>query len=277
MYQRDDGIFTSQDKYVKELLRKFKLEDSSSAKTPIATATKLDQDPKGKRIDSSLFRGMIGSLLYLTVSRLDIMFATCLCARFQDDPRESHLMAAKRIFRYIKRTLNLGLWYSKGTGFELIFYSDSDYAGCRIDRKSTNGSCQFPCGRLVSWFCKKKHSVSQSTTEAEYIAVGSCCAQILWMRNQLMDYGVVLNAIPIFCDNTSAIAISENHVQHSRTKNIDVRHHFIREHVERGTVKLIYTYGDILKWNHSPFRGERKKEIRNEFSQTRQGFHNLIK
>lgn len=181
---------------------------------------------------------MIGSLLYLTASRPDIMFATCLCARFQADPKESHLIAVKRIFRYLKGTPNLGIWYPKDTGFDLVGYTDSDYAGCKIDRKSTSGSCQFLGRRLVSWFSKKQHSVATSTAEAEYIATGSCCSQILWMRNQLMDYGLLLNKIPIFCDNTSAIAISNNPVQHSRTKHIDIRYHFIREHVMHGTVEL---------------------------------------
>jgi hypothetical protein len=177
--QKADGIFICQAKYVKELLKKFNLEDSSPAKTPISTSTKLDLDPKGKKVDSSAYRGMVGSLLYLTASRPDIMFATCLCARFQADPKESHLIAIKRIFRYLKGTPNLGLWYPKDTGFELVGYLDSDYAGCKIDRKSTTGSCQFLGGRLVSWFSKKQHSVSTSTAEAEYIAAGSCCAQIL--------------------------------------------------------------------------------------------------
>ena len=168
------------------------------------------------------------------------MFATCLCARFQADPKESHLIAAKRIFRYLKGTPSLGVWYPKDIVFELVGYSDSDYAGCKIDRKSTTGSCQFLGERLVSWFSKKQHFVSTSTAEAEYIEAESCCAQILWMKNQLMDYGLVLSNIPIYCDNTSAIAISDNPVQHSRTKHIDIGHHFIREHVEKGTVKLVY-------------------------------------
>ena len=133
---------------------------------------------------------MIDSLLYLTASRPDIMFSTCLCARFQDNPKESHLIAVKRIFRYLKGTPNLGIWYPKGTGFDLVGYTDSDFAGCRIDRKSTSGSCQFLGRRLVSWYSKKQHSVSTSTAEAEYIAAGSCYAQILWIRNQLRDYGL---------------------------------------------------------------------------------------
>ena len=187
---------------------------------------------------------MIGSLLYLTASRPDIMFATCLCARFQADPKESHLIAVKRIFRYLKGTPNLGIWYPKDTGFNLIGYTDSDFAGCKIDRKSTSGSCQFLGRRLVSWYSKKQHSVSTSTAEAEYIAAGSCCAQILWMRNQLQDYGFMLDKIPILCDNTSAIAIANNPVQHTRTKHIDIRYHFLREHVMNGTVELHFVPTD---------------------------------
>jgi hypothetical protein len=187
---------------------------------------------------------MIGSLLYLTASRPDIMFSTCLCARFQSDPKESHLIAVKRIFRYLKGTPNLGLWYPRESDFSLIGYSDSDYAGCKIDRKSTTGTCQFLGNRLVSWASKKQQSVSTSTAEAEYIAAGSCCAQLLWIRNQLMDYGMTLSNIPMFCDNTSAIKIAENPVQHSRTKHIDVRYHFIREHIENGTVELHFVPTD---------------------------------
>ena len=135
---------------------------------------------------------MVGSLLYLTASRPDIMFSTCLCARFQSDPKESHLIAIKRIFRYLRGTPNLGIWYPKDSRFDLICYSDADFSDSRIDRKSISGSCQFLGDRLISWFSKKQHSVSTSTTEAEYIAAGSCCAQILWMRNQLLDYGLNL-------------------------------------------------------------------------------------
>src|SRR5919202_809639 len=236
--QMKNGIFISQTKYVNELLSKFGFKDCSSMKTPMATATKLDQDVKGKPVDITAYRGMIGSLLYLTSSRPDIMFATCLCARYQANPKESHLMAVKRIFRYLKGTPNLGLWYPKDSGFELIGYSDSDFAGCKIDRKSTTGSCQLLGNRLGSWSSKKQHSVSTSTAEAEYVAAGSCCAQILWIQHQLADYGVIATKTPIFCDNTSDIAITNNPVLHSRTKHIDIRYHFIRDHVMKEDIEL---------------------------------------
>ena len=134
----------------------------------------------------------------------------------------------------------MGLWYPKDTGFNLVGYSDADYIGCRVDRKSTYESCQFLGQRLVSWYSKKQQSISTSTAKAEYIAAESCCAQVLWIRNQLRDYGIVLEKIPIMCDNTSAISIVVNHVDHSRTKHTDIRYHFIREHALKGTIVLHY-------------------------------------
>ena len=157
---------------------------------------------------------------------------------FQANPRESHLITIKRIFRYLKGIPNLGIRYPRESRYDLIGYLDAYYAECRIDMKSPTRTCQFIVNKLVSWFSKKQHPVSTSTSEAEYITAGSWCAQILWMRNQLVDYGLQLENIPIFCDNISAIAITENPVQHSRTKHIDSRYHFIREHVMNGTVEL---------------------------------------
>ena len=236
--QTSDGIFINQEKYVKELLSKYNLHSTSSMKTPISAPLSMDSDPDGKPVDPTTFRGMVGSLMYLTASRPDIMFATYLCARYQSNPKESHLNAVKRILRYLKGSPGLGLWYPKGSGLELIGYSYSDHAGCKIDRKSTTGGCQFLGGKLVSWTSKKQTSVSMSTAEAEYVSAASCCAQILWMKNQLTDYGVKYSKTPIFCDNTSAIAISRNPVMHSKTKHIDIRYHFIRDHVMNGDIEL---------------------------------------
>ncbi|KAL8155216.1 hypothetical protein AgCh_000556 [Apium graveolens] len=241
--QNEEGIFICQTKYTRNLLKKFGMQDCSSASTPMATATKLDKDT-GKSVDITDYRGMIGSLLYLTASRPDIMYATCLCARFQAYPREPHLTAVKRIFKYLKGTADMGLWYPRESDFKLIGYSDADFASCKIDRKSTSGSCQFLGGRLVSWFSKKQKSISTSTAEAEYIAAGSCCTQILWMKNQLLDYGLTYFKIPIYCDNQSAIAMTGNPVQHSMTKHISIWYHFIREHVDEGTVELHFVPTD---------------------------------
>ncbi|KAJ9541354.1 hypothetical protein OSB04_027860 [Centaurea solstitialis] len=236
--QSEKGIFINQGKYVLDMLKKFDLTSCTPMKTPMATPLSLDEDSKGKPGDVTLYRGMIGSLLYLTASRPDIMYSTCLCARYQAEPKESHLTAVKRIFRYLKGTPNLGLWYSKDSGFDLTTYSDSDFAGCKIDRKSTTGGCHLLGGKLVSWTSKKQNSVSTSTVEAEYVAAGIRCAQVLWLRNQLQDYDIQLSKIPIYCDNTSAIAIANNPVLHSKTKHIEVRYHFIRDHVMNGDIEL---------------------------------------
>ncbi|KAJ9547332.1 hypothetical protein OSB04_019875 [Centaurea solstitialis] len=236
--QSEKGIFINQGKYVHEMLKKFDLTSCTPMKTPMAPPLSLDKDSKGKPVDVTLYRGMIGSLLYLTASRPDIMYSTCLCARYQAEPKESHLTVVKRIFRYLKGTPNLGLWYSKDSGFDLTAYSDSDFAGCKIDRKSTTGGCHLLGGKLVSWTSKKQNSVSTSTAEAEYVAAGICCAQVLWLRNQLQDYDIQLSKIPIYCDNTSAIAIANNPVLHSKTKHIEVRYQFIRDHVMNGDIEL---------------------------------------
>ncbi|GJX84073.1 retrovirus-related pol polyprotein from transposon TNT 1-94 [Tanacetum coccineum] len=146
--------------------------------------------------------------------RPEIQFSTCLCARYQGNPKESYLIAVKRIFRYPKGTPSLGLWYQKCLGFNLKGYSDSNYAGCNMDRKNTSA-------------------------KAEYVAAASCCANILWMKSQLTDYDIIYEKVPIFCDNTNAIAISNNPVLHSRTKHIDIRYHFIRDHILKGDIEYI--------------------------------------
>ncbi|RVW76309.1 Retrovirus-related Pol polyprotein from transposon RE1 [Vitis vinifera] len=150
------------------------MEEAKTIKTPMSSSIKLDMDEKGKPVNSTMYRGMIGSLLYLTASRPDIMYSVCLCARFQSCPKESHLSAVKRILRYLKGTMDIGLWYPKGDNFELIGYSDADFAGCKVERKSTSGTCHFLGHSLVSWHSKKQNSVALSTAEAEYIAAGFC-------------------------------------------------------------------------------------------------------
>ncbi|KAI3669723.1 hypothetical protein L6452_41087 [Arctium lappa] len=236
--QTEKGTFINQGKYVKDILKKFDLTQTSAMKTPMAPPLTLNKDPAGKPVNVTAYRGMIGSLLYLTTIRPDIMYSTCLCARYQSEPKESHLIAVKRIFRYMKGTPNLGLWYPKDTGFDLIGYSDSDFSGCKLYRKSTTGGCQLLGGKMASWTSKKQNSVSTSTAEAEYVAAGSCCAQVLWMRNQLLDYDLQLSKIPIYCDSTSAIAIANNPVLHSKTKHIEIRYHFIRDHVMNDDIEL---------------------------------------
>ncbi|KAJ9560628.1 hypothetical protein OSB04_005788, partial [Centaurea solstitialis] len=203
--QKENGIFIHQSKYVKDILHKFGYSDVKPASTPMETHKHLTVDPEGQEVDVHHYRSMIGSLMYLTASRQDIMFAVCVCARFQVQPKDSHLQAVKRIFRYLKGHSKFGLWYPHDSPFDLIAYTDSDYGGANMDRKSTTGGCQFLGSRLVSWQCKKQTSVSTSTAEAEYIAAASCCSQILWIQNQMLDYGLTFLNTPIYIDNSSAI------------------------------------------------------------------------
>ncbi|GKB45894.1 putative ribonuclease H-like domain-containing protein [Tanacetum coccineum] len=148
----------------------------------------LLKDENGEEVDVHLYRSMIGSLMYLTSSRPDIMFAVCACARYQVNPKVSHLYAMKRIFRHLKGQPKLGLWYPKDSPFDLVAYTDSDYAGASLDRKSTTGSCQFLGCRLISWQCKKQIVVANCITEAEYVAASSCYGQVLWIQNHFLDY-----------------------------------------------------------------------------------------
>ncbi|GJS74204.1 retrovirus-related pol polyprotein from transposon TNT 1-94 [Tanacetum coccineum] len=229
--QMEDGIFFNQSKYIKEMLKKFGLEDSKPMKTPMSSDTKLMKDEECESVDSTKYRGMIGSLLYLMASRPNIMFSVCLCTRFQEAPETSHLEAVKRIFRYIKGTTNLGLWYPKGTGIETVVYAESDHAGDYVDQKSTSGICTFVGCCLTAWFSKKQTDLAISTTEAEYVSAEKACQQALWMKQALIDYDVRLDNVPIMCDNKGAIDLSKNPMQHSRTKHIEIRHHFLRDKV----------------------------------------------
>nr|GEU45811.1 copia protein [Tanacetum cinerariifolium] len=155
-----------------------------------------------------------------------------------EDPKTSHLEAVKRIFRYIKGTMNLGLWYPKGSGIETIVYVDSDHVGDYVDRKRTSGFCTFIGCFLTSWFLKKQTALAISTIEAEYVSTRKACQQALWMKQALIDYGVRLDNIPIMCDNKGAIDLSKNLIQHSRTKHIEIRHHFLRDNVQKGNISI---------------------------------------
>ncbi|GJT81232.1 putative ribonuclease H-like domain-containing protein [Tanacetum coccineum] len=187
---------------------------------------------------------MIGSLMYLTSSRPDIMFAVCACARFQVTHKVSHLHAVKRILKYLKGLPKLGLWYPKDSPFDLEAYTDSDYAGASLVRKSTTGGCQFLGSRLISWQCKKQTVVANSTTEAEYVAASSCCGQVLWIQNQMRAYGYNFMNTKIFIDNESTLCIVKNTVFHSKTKHIEIRHHFIRDSYEKRLIQVIKIHTD---------------------------------
>ncbi|GJX72147.1 putative ribonuclease H-like domain-containing protein [Tanacetum coccineum] len=243
--QKLHGLFISQDKYVAEMLKKFDLASVKTAITPMETKVALTKDEEAADVDVHLYRSMIGSLMYLTASRPDIMFEVCACSHFQVTPKTSYINAVKRIFKYLKRKPNLGLWYPRESLLNLEAYLDSDYAGANLDRKSTTGGCQFLGKRLISWQCKKQTIVATSTIEAEYVAAASCCGKVLWVQNQMLDYGFNFMNTKIHIDNESTICIVKNPVYHSKTKHIEIRHHFIRDSYEKKLIRVEKIHTDF--------------------------------
>ncbi|GJT63375.1 putative ribonuclease H-like domain-containing protein [Tanacetum coccineum] len=219
--QKDDGIFISQEKYVDEILKKFGFSTVKTASTPIETSKPLLKDAETEDVDVHLYRSMIGSLMYLTALMPDIMF----------------------VIYYLKGQPKLGLWYPKDSPFDLEAYIDSDYAGVSLDRKSITRGCQF-LGRLISWQCKKQTIVANSTTEAEYVAAASCYGQVIWIQNQMLDYGYNFMNTKIFINNESTICIFKNPTFHSKTKHIEIRHHFIRYSNEKKLILMIKIHTD---------------------------------
>ncbi|GKB26870.1 putative ribonuclease H-like domain-containing protein [Tanacetum coccineum] len=242
--QQSDGIFIHQEKYVHDILKKFDLESVRTATTPYEAPKPKSNNEPDDAVNVHLYRSMIGSLMYLTASRPDIMFAVSACSRHQVTPLTSNLNAVKKIFKYLKGQPKLGLWYPRDSPFVLEAYSDSDYAGAHGDRKSTTGGCQFLGRRLISWQCKKQTIVATSSTEAEYVAAANCCGQVLWIQNQMLDYGFNFMNTKIFIDNQSTISIVKNPVFHQRTKHIEIRHHFIRDANEKHLIQVLKIHTD---------------------------------
>ncbi|GJW29908.1 retrovirus-related pol polyprotein from transposon TNT 1-94 [Tanacetum coccineum] len=239
--QSPRGIFLNQSKYALESLKNMVwnlVTLGYSHRGEIQMDTKINKAKKPVTIPH--YRGMVGTLCIIACRTRPSTFVVCMCARYQAKPTEKHLHAVKRIFKYLRGTVNRGLWYPKDSSIALTAYADADHAGCQDTRRSTSGCMQLLGDRLVSWSSKRQKSAAISSTEAEYIALSGCCAQVLWMRSQLTDYGLGFNKIPMYCDNKSAIALCCNNVQHSRSKHIDIRFHFIKEQVENGVVELYF-------------------------------------
>nr|GEX54412.1 hypothetical protein [Tanacetum cinerariifolium] len=236
-YNQQEGI-DYDETHAPEMLKKFGSEDFKPTKTPMSMEIKHTKDDEADSVDSYKYQGMIGSLLYLTASRLDIMFIVCLCARFRENPKTIHLEAIKRIFRYVRGTTHLGLWHPKGTRVETIIYADFDHTGDYVDQKSTCIICMFMGSCLTSWFAKKQMDLAMSTTEAKYVSSEKACQQALWMKQALIAYDICLDDVLIMCDNKGAIDLSKNPVKHSRTKHSEIHHHFLGDNVQKGNISI---------------------------------------
>ncbi|KAM1612371.1 hypothetical protein ACFX13_001090 [Malus domestica] len=236
--QRSDGIFIGQRKYAQEVLEKFNMDQCNPVQNPVVPGLKLTRNG-GVEVDSTVYRQMVGNLMYLTATRPDLMFVVSLISRYMERPTEEHLQVAKKVLRYVKGTVDLGIFYKKGGTEELTGYTDSDYAGDQDDRKSTSGYVFMMSSGAVSWSSKKQPVVTLSTTEAEFIAAASSACQVVWLRRIMESlnqeqYGPTL----VYCDNVSAIKLSKNPVLHGRSKHIDIRFHFLRDLVKDGVLEL---------------------------------------
>jgi hypothetical protein len=241
VWQEPRHIFLGQGKYVCDILSRFQMGDSRPMTTPMITNWKKLHASKSQSVDSTLYRQFIGSLMYLVNTRPDICFAVNTLSQFMVESRRVHWVAAKHVLRYLCGAVDYGLDYHRGDGVRLVGYTDSDWAGCVSDRKSTSGCCFGLVSAVVSWFSWKQKSVALSSAEAKYMAASQASCEALWLRKMLIGlFGVQLRPTMIYCDNQSCIKLSENPVFHDQSKHIKIRYHFIRDYVQRGAVELHY-------------------------------------
>ncbi|GAA0175604.1 transmembrane signal receptor [Lithospermum erythrorhizon] len=262
----NEGIFICQRKYAEEVLNRFGMIDCNSVSRPIVPSTKLNKDPDGELVDETYFKQMVGSLMYLTATRPDLVYAVSLLSRYMVRPTTMHLQVAKRILRYLKGTQELGIYYQKGEqGNDLQAYTDSDYAGDTDDRKSTSGYVFLLSSGAVAWSSKKQPIVTLSTTKAEFIAAATCACQSVWMKKILAEIGHEQNeCTQILCDNSSTIKLSKNPVMHGRSKHIDIKFHFLRDLTRNGSISLSFygTADQITDIMTKPLKTETFQKLR---------------
>ncbi|KAJ4723417.1 Retrovirus-related Pol polyprotein from transposon TNT 1-94 [Melia azedarach] len=237
----DEGLFLCQQKYMKDLLKKFGMLECKPVLTPIEANSNLCAEEGKDLEDTTMYRRLVGSLIYLTLTRPDIAYAVGITSRYMEKPRKPHLEAVRRILRYVKGTIDLGLLYKKNQENKIVGYCDADYAGCRDTRRSTTGYVFNFGSTAVSWSSKRQPTVSLSTTEAEYRASAMAAQESTWLMQLMKDlHQPIGKVVELFCDNQSAIRLAENPVFHARTKHVEVHYHFVREKVLKGEIKMKY-------------------------------------
>ena len=247
--QSEDGIWIGQPSFIEDLLMKFDMKDCKPVDTPADPSIKLKKlFSNDDKVDREKYQSAIGCLIYLsTRTRPDITYAVGAVAKYAEQPGKQHWTAVKRIFRYLKGTITLGIKYSSTSKDELIGYSDADWAGDVDDRKSTSGYA-FELGSIITWRSKKQASTALSTAEAEYLALASCIQEALWLKKLLSDLtNKVEKSIDIYEDNQSTISMAKNQHSHGRSKHIDIKYHFIKEHCVDGCIQLIYCPTEEMK------------------------------
>lgn len=239
--QDEKGIFINQKKYAGEILEKYGMEECNSVRNPMVPGNKLTKTGAGDEVNPTTYKQLVGSLRYLTATRPDLIYSVNLVSRYMESPTEQHMMATKRILRYIQGTRDFGIQYKVGGEQKLIGYVDSDYAGDMDDCKSTSGYVFLLGGAAVSWASKKQPIVTLSTTEAEFVSAAFSACQVVWIRNIMKEIGFQQQeGTTLFCDNSSTIKLSRNPVMHGRSKHIHVRFHYLRDLVNEGVIQLSY-------------------------------------
>ena len=247
--QKDGFVKIHQEHYIQKILFKYGLAEAKSISTPADINVKLQkEDGTSKNVNGSMYQSMIGSLLYAAIAtRPDISQIVGVLSKFNSCSNESHLSAVKRVFRYLKGTMSMGIRYCKSSKWNLVGFSDADWAGNLDDRRSTSGNLFLLSNAPVSWQSKKQSNVTLSTTEAEYVALSSATQELVWLRRLLSDIGEVFqDPTVLYEDNQGAISVANNPIIHARTKHIDIRYHFVREKVEDGTIQLKYCPTDEM-------------------------------
>ncbi|GMI64368.1 cysteine-rich RLK (RECEPTOR-like protein kinase) 8 [Hibiscus trionum] len=246
----EDGIFISQKKYAEQIVSKFRIKDCKPVATPAETSMKLSIDSTREPVNPTLFKSVVGSLRHLAITRPYITYDVWLVSRFMENPKQDHWIAAKRILRYVKGTLDHGLFYKHSQNSKLVGYSDSDYGGDINDRKSTSGYLFHIGSATFSWSSKKQQTIALSTCEAEYITAAVCTCQAfflsntcqaIWLKNILDGLNFAQEGpTTVYVDNKSTISLARNNVSHGRSNHIDTKYHFIREQVKNKNVELVY-------------------------------------
>jgi hypothetical protein len=245
VWQSPERIFLNQGKYAVEILKRFDMLECKSMNTSMEMKLKLLVDTSSELIDATLYRQIIGSSMYLMNTRPDIFFSVNTLSQFLVEPRHVHLVSAKHVMRYLKRTLDCGLIYDGDHDFRLSGDTDSNWAGSVSDRKSTSG-CRFILGSaMISWQSRKQSSISLSAMEAKYIVACSANCEAIWLHKLFTGlFDLEMEATTILCDNQSCIKMTENHVLHDKSKHIEIRYHYICDMVQRGAIKLQYVSMD---------------------------------
>lgn len=246
VHHRANGIFVNQHKYIQDLITLAGLEDTSSVDTPMEVNVKYRKNEGDLLDDPTLYRRLVGSLIYLTTTRPDISYVVHQVIQFMSSPRHLYLAAVRHIIHYLRGSPTRGLFFPTDSSLQLVTYSDADWTGCPDTRRSTTGWCMFLGDALISWRCKKQDRVSKSSTEVEYRAMSTACSEIVWLRGLLAELGFPqTTSTPLHADNTGAIQIATNPVFHERTKHIEVDCHSIRDILESQVISLPHISSDL--------------------------------